>query len=355
MPRLSSSVIPPKPVVPPVVGCPLRAPNAAVLNVPDILVSRIHHSLLPPTHPWPWSDLHDGPGFGEAHRWIAELDRIARVARSQQRLCAMKTEGRHTCGVGVGHAADVLRAEIDCLSSSRTSSDIATGVRGRIGRLAWAQAVCSVRAEMTLCPHCPEGPSTLAGACSAAEHAPADCRNASGEALPSGAHDAECVFQRMVRHPSFLAWRPVVDALYSQWLDGCLRHAAAPPALHVGLAALLRGLPGMAMGRDVAASCRHPDFTYPRTRVQRHVHDGDGRSWTLLVATPGEMPTERPRPRPEATLIAAHLAPGTSDALCYVLDGSLAVQDADAFLDAYPGTMCLEELAAALLNCRQRG
>ncbi|MBT2511485.1 hypothetical protein J7I98_37970 [Streptomyces sp. ISL-98] len=350
----------------------MRKPNHALLNLSDPeLGLRLHQSLRPDTRHGAPAEFHDGPSLAEARRWVRQLDRLAHSAQAphrrlnrawlnyQQNVDQDLMRWVRTCGIGAVHAANVLRVEIECLSPAQAAESRATPTAGRVGRLAWAHAACSIRAEAAVCAE--SAARAIGPHLAAASHAGQVAQPGRGddglrvagrylaEELTDTSHYARVIFSEMSKHPAFHTWRPVADPLYQQWLDGTLRHTAAPPRLYGSRTALYQARPQLAAGWTLFTGGEHTVDNLPLGSLERYVHDDGGQRWAIIIAVPGWAGGDpRGWPEPSAAVVAAHVPRGASDAYCYLLAEEIVPGDVLERLHHTPGPMALEAIAAAL-------
>lgn len=330
------TVIPPEPAVPPTVGN-------------DALIRRLHPSLRSSdTHGNGGAEVYDGPTSAEAPHWLALLDQLTEQAQAPFLRLNRAWHGHQqaadkdlmrlvpSCGISARHAAEVLRAEIDRLSSTPdrgygAPTDI------RVGRTAWAHAACSVRAESAVC---------MESATNAA--APQTAARYLAEELTDIAHHAQRIFYDMARHPAFRSWRPVADPLYQQWLDGRLLRATMPPPLYGSREALYEARPGLSLGWAKFTGGKHIVDILPLGSLERYVRDEGGVPWAIIIAVPGYVGDPRGWDERSAALVAAHIPRRASEAFCYLLSEGISSGELLERLRQTRRPMTLEETAAAM-------
>lgn len=347
-----------------------------------------------------------GPAAGEALYWLYRLQALrARARTPERRLQAAYSEHKNErdrdlihhlldCGSGAHQAVHVLKAEIQRAVPIRRPGRLRRSPQSaeqRIGLLAWAHAVCTVRAETAICATAAD---RLAGADTArAEHEraillladaqrTADWFKENGRGAKDGLAELELarereakaarrraaltangrakdvgtagerylalelrqvadtaaeLFTEMAAQEEWRQWRNAaeLDPLYAAWLDGDLAAQAAPPQY----------LPDdEAVDRYWRTLTGHRADSAPDGAALDRVADPQGREWTVTAAqfpSPGNQAAG-----PRTAVLAACPGSGT-----YVLAEGLPIEKARMRVHAILGRGAnLVDLAAALMS-----
>lgn len=287
----------------------------------------------------------DGPEVSEVLYWLYRVKQLVHAAEDlhtglaqtgagHQGAELLTLESLRMCGAGARYATDVLSTAVQGAIPEPRPLLRPRLQRAPIDRVAWAHAVCSVRAEIAIC----------------AERITTTPDSRRLQDVVELAQQSDRLFQQMAQTGAFDDWCATVDPLYRSWLGGSLSDSAVPPELFPHRTALYQARPELATGWNPADERLSTGDQLPLGSLERYVSDATGERWAIILAAPGGVDDPRDWPAPSGAVVAAQLDSDGSSTGCYLLAEAVAPRQALAVISQSEGGDRLENLAASVAS-----
>ncbi|MFD7026614.1 hypothetical protein ACFWAR_01085 [Streptomyces sp. NPDC059917] len=278
-----------------------------------------------------------GPGVSEAVYWLFHVKQLVHRTEALRERVELLDGARgwdpsEASGTGARYGADLLAAAIQDSAPPPSAGHRPRPQSAAVSAIAWAHAVCGVRAEAAL----------------SAERATATAASfpSLAEALTELAEACGEVFRQMAAAECFTSWSTTLDPLYRAWLSGSLSSMPAPPPYFPDRTGLYRARPALAREWEQGDDWGPAGGGLPQGSLERYVPDTQGDPWALILAAPGYAADPRDWPEPSAVLIAANAS--AQETRCYLLAEEVVAVHMLPLIGRGRGRDQLEDVAAAV-------